>query len=168
MNPDKFIKTKDFIHTCPFCGKELAVSQNPRYKANARVGYECRNCFVPNVKTKSGLPFSRYIRATMENVRLSEEKVLEQIIVLENFYLPTKEPNRWYNVMNDLIKSQTIVALMRPAEQEDYPYKDDVPLGMVPVRYSHSAYVFLPFVDSWDLTDQEATISKLQTYLLFR
>ena len=168
MNPDKFIKDKDFVHTCPFCDKEMAVSQNPQYKGPVPDGYECRNCFVPNVKTKSGLPFSRYIRVTMENVRLSEEKLLEQIIVLENFYMPTKVEDEWFNVVNDSIKSQTVVALMRPAVQEDYPYKDDVPLGMVPVAYTHSSYVFLPFVDSWNLADQEATSSKLQTYLMFR
>jgi hypothetical protein len=164
MNLDKYVKTKDFVHTCPFCNEPLGVSNNPQYKTNAQVGYECAKCCIPDAKTKSGRPYSRYYRAIMENVDLGNGNTFDQVIINETFYMPHTD-NRWYNVHNDLVKNQTAMVLTRPATKEDIYYEDekDGPLGLVWV----GNLILLPFIDSWNLADQEGTISKIQTYILF-
>ena len=91
MNLDKFIKTKDYKHTCPICSVELSVVSGDHFSKSGMVVYECSQCFVPKVRTRSGKPFSRYNIGVVEGLRVDEEKVLEQVISEETFYIHFKD-----------------------------------------------------------------------------
>lgn len=161
MNVDKFIKGKDHKHTCPICNVELSVIPGDHFTKSGMVGYECSQCFVPDVRTKSGKPFSRYNIGVVENLRVDEDKVLEQVVSEETFYVHFKR-GQWFQVHNNLRKGQTMMVLTRPMELADKVY-DDEPIGVVWIK----DIVHLPFIDSWNLADEEGTVSKIKTYLLF-
>lgn len=129
MSLDKYIKTEDHIHACPFCGKELAVNEDPYYKNKEQTGYECLHCIVPGVNTHSGKSFSRYNIGVMKSVQ-SGEVVYGQIIVEETFYIHFKN-NQWYNVSNNLSKNQTILVLTEPTRPEHMGGLSEKGFGLV-------------------------------------
>lgn len=99
----------------------------------------------------------------MKDVNLGDGRSFEQIIVSETFYLHVVD-NDWYIVHNDLIKDQTAIVLAEPTTAEHVKiWKDEKPTGMI----WKTQHTMLPFVDSWDLSDQKATLEKVKTYLLF-
>jgi hypothetical protein len=162
MSYDKNIKTKDYQHLCPFCSGPLTVNDNDYYSNHGQIGYECVNCSILDANTISGKPFSRYNLGVMRDVALENGFVYEQVIIEETFYIHYKD-NKWYNVTNNLAKGQTVMVVVEPMKPEHIFYVGEKPTGLVWV----SDLVVLPFIDSWNLSDQEATLKKIRTYLLF-
>ena len=162
MNTDKFIKSKDYKHTCPICKVELSVITEDYFTKSGMVGYECSQCFVPKVKTKSGRQFSRYNIGVMEDLQVDQDKKLDQVISQETFYLHFKD-DRWFQVHNNLRKDRTLMVLTRPMELSDVVYDGEEAVGVIWIK----DIVHFPFIDSWNLADQAATLSKIKTYLLF-
>jgi hypothetical protein len=162
MNLDKFVKSKGYQHSCPFCGTDLISIDDPYFGNRGQKGYACEVCFIEGVLTKSGKPFSRYNIGVVENVDVGPHRILEQLIVDETFYIHHKE-NKWYNVHNDMVKSQTVMVLTEPMNESHIFYAGEIPIGLVWI----SDLVVLPYIDSWTLTDEAATISKIRTYLTF-
>jgi hypothetical protein len=162
MNLDKFVKKKEHIFLCPMCSRPLTVNNHTAYLQRSQTGYDCFNCTVPGAITDTLKPYSRYTIAVMKDIPINENVTFEQIIVHETFVVPYKE-KQWYNVHNNLIKSQTIIALVEPARQEHIVYDGETPIGLVHV----GNLIYFPFIDSWNLSDQEGTLSKIKTYLLF-
>jgi hypothetical protein len=160
MKIDRFIKPKDYVHICPFCGVSLAANADQYYINRGQKGYECIRCYIPDAQTESGKPFSRYNIGVMENFALLKGD--EQLIVDETFYINYKD-NEWYTVHNDLAKGQTVMVLTEPARQEHVFYAEEKPRGLIWI----SELTILPFVNSWNLIDQEGTLQKIRTYLLF-
>jgi uncharacterized protein YbaR (Trm112 family) len=161
MSLDKYIKDADYVHVCPFCSKELAINEDKYYENHGQVGYECLDCSIPGVNTFSGKKFSRYNIGVMKNVHLTD-RVYDQIIVEETFYIHFKD-NQWYNVSNNLPKSQTVLVLTEPSRPEHMAHISEKAYGLVWV----SNLAMFQFIDTWDLTDQEKTLSKIRTYLVF-
>ena len=161
MNIDKFIKPQNYIHLCPFCQQELGICDNEYFKNHQQTGYQCNNCCVTNAKTMAGQPFSRYNIGVMKNLQL-ENIFIDQIIVEETFIIHNKD-NEWYDVSNHLIKEQTTIVLTTPTTRELNPFLGEALHGLTWI----GELIILPFVDSWELSDQEATLTKLKTYLLF-
>ena len=161
MSLDKLIKCEDYIFTCPFCTKPLDIDDNEAYKNHGQVGYACSYCSVSNAETLSGKPFSRYNLGIMKNIELGG-KVLPQLIVDETFYIHY-EDDKWYDVHNDLAKDQTLIVLVEPMRSHHVFYMAEKPAGLVWV----GKLIILPFIDTWNLSDQEATLSKIKTYVLF-
>lgn len=166
MNLDKFIKSKDYQHVCPFCDSVLTALDDIYFTNHGQKGYQCNTCYVPGVHTKSGRPFSRYNIGVMENVQLGNSPVANefapQIVVDETFYIHHQD-NKWYNVHNDLAKGQTVMVLTEPMTEEHLVYVNEAPVGLVWI----TDLVVLPFIDSWNLSDESGTIGKIRTYLLF-
>ena len=158
MKLDHFVKDKDHIHICPFCSEKLLNT----YKSVKY--FSCVKCVIPDVKGNDDNPYSKYHRTVMKEVDIGNGKVCSQTIINETFFIHYTE-NKWYNVNNSLIKNQTTIVLTRPFSIEDIVYEDEIALvGMIWI----GKLVLLPFIDSWNLADQEATLSKIKTYLLFQ
>ena len=162
MNLDKFVKTKEYQHTCPFCGTALSHIDDPYFTNRGQQGYACDGCCIPGVNTKSGKPFSRYNIGVLENVQTSSDRVIDQLIVDETFYIHHQD-NKWYNVHNDMAKGQTVMVLTAPMQEEHLFYAGEQAVGLVWI----TDLVVMPYIDSWTLTDEVGTISKIRTYLIF-
>lgn len=156
MPNSRYFKEKDEVLTCPMCKNPLTRNENPLFKQRTQVGYDCFSCIVPGANGMNDKPYSRY------SVAVSEELLhVGQFIMLETFVIPYKD-NQWYNVYNNLAKEQTNIVLVEPARQEHFMEGEKVQ-GLVHV----SNPAWFPLIDSWDPSDQEATLSKIKTYLLF-
>ena len=162
MNTDKFIKDKNYKHTCPFCTAELKEIPGTHFVKNDMYGYECGQCSIPLVQTRSGKPFSRYNIGVMKDIQLEGHPVIEQLIVEETFFIRYKD-DQWFQVHNNLKKNQTLMVLTRPMEEADVIKYGEKPAGVVWLK----DIVYLPFIESWNPADEEATLSKIKTYLLF-
>lgn len=149
----RFIKSLDHVNTCPFCKMNMHLNNSEYFKNKELIGYECINCSVPNAHTVSGQPYSRY------NIGVVKEDF--QYIMEETLFIFYKD-NKWYNIHNNLNKYQTIVALTEPAREEHAMFGEK-PIGLICV----SGIIILPFIDSWNLSDEAETMEKLRTYLIF-
>lgn len=160
MSLDSYLKAEGEVLICPFCQFPLTHNNSIMWKNKGQVGYDCFNCVVPEARTISEKPYSRYTIGVMENIHLSEDRVIGQIIAHETFVLPYKD--KWYNVHNSLVKDQTTIVMVVPTQQE-HVYDNERPLGLVHV----GNIVYFPLIHTWNLNDQEATLEKIRTYLLF-
>lgn len=156
MPNSRFVKEKDEILTCPFCKKPLTLNENKMFEERLQIGYDCLSCVVSEAKGINDKPYSRY------SIAVSKELMhIGQVIMLETFVIPWKG-NQWYNVYNNLAKEQTNIVMVEPARREHF-YEGEAVVGLVHVGNP----AWFPLIDTWDPSDQEATLSKIKTYLLF-
>ncbi len=160
MNLDRFIRPEGEVMTCPFCQSPLTINDSPRFREHGVVGYDCFECVVPGAHGMNDKPYSRYNIAVMEKVQFVDGS-LKQIITIETFVIPIKE-NKWYNVHNNIIKEQTNIVIVEPAREEHF-YPGEKVTGLVHIGNP----VWFPLIDTWNPHDQEATLSKIKTYMLF-
>lgn len=166
MSYQHLVRKKNEKLVCPFCHQELVRIINPYFSRQNQSGFECKNCSVPCANTLSGQPFSRYNIGVYENLEyFQEDEVIkvDRLIVEETFFIYTGKDNKWYNVSNNIIKEQTTVVLATPTTKEHLGNLTEEPVGMAWI----SKLAILPFVSSWDLKDESATLKKLATYLIF-
>lgn len=160
MNLDRFIRPEGEVMVCPFCQFPLTVNDNPRFREHQVVGYDCFNCTVPGAHGLNDKPYSRYNIAVMENVQFMDGS-LKQIITIETFVMPYKE-NKWYNIHNNIIKEQTNIVTVEPA-REEHMYPGEKPTGLVHIGRP----IWFPLIDTFQPSDEEATLRKIKTYVLF-
>lgn len=160
MNLNRFLRGKGEVLCCPFCMYPLTVNDHPFFSHQGRVGYDCLKCYVNEAQTITEKPYSRYSISVMENVSINSH-MIGQIIITETFVMHIAD-NKWYNVHNNLIKQQTNISIVEPARKEHF-YDEEKVSGLVHI----GDVVWFPFIDTWDLTDQNGTFDKIKTYMLF-
>lgn len=156
MAANRLFKEKDEVLTCPFCNKPLTKNEHPLFKQQGQLGYDCFNCIVPGARSMNDKPYSRYSVAVNE-----ELLVVGQFIMNEAFVIHIKD-NQWYNVYNNLAKEQTNIVMVEPARKEHFLEGETV-AGLVHIGNP----AWFPLINTWNPADQEATLSKIKTYLLF-
>jgi hypothetical protein len=166
----RLVKNKNHEHCCPFCGNVLGVCADQYFSNQNKMGFECITCYVPNVNTKSGKPFSRYNIGVFQDVELLEGIVLEQMIAEETFYMHNKD-DEWFNVHNNILKDQTTIVIVAPMTVENWVVNPNLWIGNFGNRLYgmtwKSKLEVLPFIDSWDLSNEKATLEKIKTLMTF-
>lgn len=156
MASSRYFKEKDEVLTCPFCSKELTRSKHPWFKSQGYIGYNCFNCVVEGAKGAENQPYSRYMISILEELLPAG-----QLVAVETFLIHIKD-DQYYNVHNNLPKQQTNIVAVEPAKKEHFLEGEEV-TGMTHI----SEIAWFPLIDTWNPADQEATLSKIKTYLLF-
>ncbi len=161
MNLNRFVKAKGEVLTCPFCMFPLTFNDHQTYVTQGRLGYDCFHCTVPGARGLNDKPYSRYSISVMEDVPVTQNICYSQVIFTEAFAIHLKD-NKWYHVYNNLLKEQTNIVVVEPARPEHF-YEGETVAGLIHVTNP----LWFPLIDTWDPTDQEATLSKIKTYILF-
>lgn len=162
MRFERYIKPHGEIFSCPFCQSPLTINNDPFFKAQQIIAYDCLKCAIPGARGLNFKPYSRYSIGIIENLKLFNDLDKTYDIIANEAFALHKEDNKWYHVYNSIKKNQTSISIVVPASKEFF-YPDEEIFGIIHIADP----IYFKLIETWNLSDQEATLSKIKTYLTF-